>query len=78
MIVAVENHKNYPDHTNGEIRNVGVNESKALLLIIQVPIGQTGKVVNLVSFFENMGDEPPSDNGASIKVCIIIDVSLNV
>ncbi len=49
MIVAVENHKNYPDHTNGEMRNVGIENAIAMMDDLQEHIGRAHSMVGAQS-----------------------------
>lgn len=49
MIVAVENHKNYPDHTNGEMRNVGIENAITMMDDLQEHISRAHSMVGAQS-----------------------------
>ena len=49
MIVAVENQKNYPDHTNGEMRNVGIENAIAMMDDLQEHVGRAHSMVGAQS-----------------------------
>ena len=49
MIVAVENHKNYPDSANGEMRNVGIENAIAMMDDLQEHVGRTHSMVGAQS-----------------------------
>ncbi len=49
MIVAVESHKNYPDHTNGEMRNVGIENAISMMDDLQEHVSRTHSVVGAQS-----------------------------
>jgi len=49
MIVAVENHKIFPDHTNGEMRNVGIENAIAMMDDLQEHVGRTHSMVGAQS-----------------------------
>ena len=49
MIIAVENHKNYPDHTNGEMRNVGIENAIAMMDDLQEHVSRTHSMVGAQS-----------------------------
>ena len=49
MIVAVENHKNYPDSTNGDMRNVGIENAIAMMDDLQEHISRTHSMVGAQS-----------------------------
>jgi len=49
MIIAVENHKNYPDHTSGEIRNVGIQNAIAMMDDLQEHVSRAHSLVGAQS-----------------------------
>ena len=49
MIVAVENHKNYPDSTNGDMRNVGIENAIAMMDDLQEHISRAHSMVGAQS-----------------------------
>lgn len=49
MIVAVENHKNYPDDTNGEMRNAGIQNAIAMMDDLQDHVFRSHSVVGAQS-----------------------------
>ncbi|MCD6191836.1 MAG: flagellar biosynthesis protein FlgL [Sulfurimonas sp.] len=49
MIVAVENYKNYPDHTTGDMRNVGIENAIAMVDDLHEHIGRSHSMVGAQS-----------------------------
>jgi len=49
MIVAVENHKNYPDSTNGDMRNVGIENAIAMMDDLQDHVFRSHSMVGAQS-----------------------------
>ena len=49
MIVAVENHKNYPDSTNAEMRNVGIENAIAMMDDLQEHVSRAHSMVGAQS-----------------------------
>lgn len=49
MIVAVENHKNFPNHTEGDIRNAGIENAITMMDDLQEHVGRSHSIVGAQS-----------------------------